>query len=956
MKEFPRKFLSLRDKSGEHHRSKSAPPANKARPLSAEAFRSIFKPDHAKQTHQNEVDAAREVAKIEDILHRLDELHIMNITEEHVRDILGTKFVGGDLERAVQFIDIEQKSSSGIIIPYDPSVQMVGAENRSAVTCYIDSLLFAMFSKLDAFECMLKTNFPEDDPRHRLVILLRIWVNMLRTGKLIRTDLTKLIQDSMAECGWPEARLLEQQDASEAFAFFTEKLELPLLSLQVDLFHQGKFDKDDHKIVYERLLNLAVPSDSDGNGIKLEDCLEEYFNTQVDVLRDSEEAKKLSIAEDGTLNSPSQLLIPNQIQLIRDGESTAAPAAMTLSPVEMSPSKPLPDVPLETNKEEKAKEELPEEGDKETTADEKLDEKKAEEKKLDEEEGKDKVEEKKDEVEAPSSEQVNGTSQNSTLGETSQSTVVGDQSGASSSRMTIRHRSTSVIQRVMLDDRGRPASSENIRKRLSLKGSTVIKAVTIPAWQFFRLIPWHAVSNSTEPRNNVEVAMNLDQRPVVGICLKRYAMTETGLPKRHNTYIDIPESMRLPHFMLADGPHIEEETNGLATEYKLVLQSIVCHRGDSLQSGHYISFARVAPKLLTDNRRHDFDPPPDYEEAQWVRFDDLDIGRRVTFVDDIKESLKVEMPYLLFYQIVPMVDAPCPTESTEGRPPSYDESKKSLEILRSTTSDETPSSSTHGLVTHHEHQASASTQALVAHPPHEQPASASTQALVSHHEHKASASTQALATHHEHQASASTGRLGQSKTPSIRLSAEVERPSRKWLEGISMNFGGSYVESVISRRQSVALTDSAVHTPSITPDAGSPAMAPVDEPTSSRLSRAASRFNLGKQSRPASQSGEGRISLNLSRFGGLIKTSKEPLPEPPVLNISTANSTGHPSPQPGSPTSIEKQLHHPASSDKQDKPEKIEKAEKQKHKRKKSKEKNEKQKTGDQPERECVVM
>ncbi|KAL7959720.1 hypothetical protein V8C34DRAFT_279235 [Trichoderma compactum] len=64
MKEFPRKFLSLRDKSSEHHRSKSAPPANKAHPLSAEAFRSIFKPDHAKQTHQNEVDAAREVAKV----------------------------------------------------------------------------------------------------------------------------------------------------------------------------------------------------------------------------------------------------------------------------------------------------------------------------------------------------------------------------------------------------------------------------------------------------------------------------------------------------------------------------------------------------------------------------------------------------------------------------------------------------------------------------------------------------------------------------------------------------------------------------------------------------------------------------------------------------------------------------------------------------------------------------
>lgn len=120
--------------------------------------------------------------------------------------------------------------------------------------------------------------------------------------------------------------------------------------------------------------------------------------------------------------------------------------------------------------------------------------------------------------------------------------------------------------------------------------------------------------------------MNFEQRPVVGICLKRYAMTESGLPKRHNTFIDIPDSLRLPHFMLADDKSVpEEDGKGLNTEYKLVLQSVICHRGDSLQSGHYISFARVAPKLLTDNRRHDFDPPPDYEEAQWVQFDDLDI-------------------------------------------------------------------------------------------------------------------------------------------------------------------------------------------------------------------------------------------------------------------------------------------------------------------------------------------
>lgn len=54
---------------------------------------------------------------------------------------------------------------------------------------------------------------------------------------------TQLIQEALAACGWKDAQLLEQQDTSEAFAFITETLQLPLLTLQVDLFHQGKGDK-----------------------------------------------------------------------------------------------------------------------------------------------------------------------------------------------------------------------------------------------------------------------------------------------------------------------------------------------------------------------------------------------------------------------------------------------------------------------------------------------------------------------------------------------------------------------------------------------------------------------------------------------------------------------------------------------------------------------------------------
>lgn len=87
------------------------------------------------------------------------------------------------------------KAMAGKITHYNPQVEMVGAENRGNVTCYLDSLLFAMFAKLDAFECMLKNDFT-DEPRRRLVTLLRLWVNMLRSGEMIHVDMVSWF------CAW----------------------------------------------------------------------------------------------------------------------------------------------------------------------------------------------------------------------------------------------------------------------------------------------------------------------------------------------------------------------------------------------------------------------------------------------------------------------------------------------------------------------------------------------------------------------------------------------------------------------------------------------------------------------------------------------------------------------------------------------------------------------------------
>ncbi|KAF4512913.1 hypothetical protein G6O67_000242 [Ophiocordyceps sinensis] len=847
MKEFPIKFRSLRDKNASHRRSKSVPAGTKetkSRPPSAEALRAMFKMDGSKQSSKQEAEI--EATKIEEIQRRLDRLSITSVSTDHIRDVLATKFADGDPTRAAEFIDLEQKAQAGIIVSHDPSVALLGAENREGVTCYLDALLFAMFSKLDAFECMLNNDFPLEDPKYKLVNLLRLWVNILRSGKLVHTDLTKLIQGALGDCGWADARLLEQQDTSEAFVFLTETLQLPLLSLQVDLFHQGKKEKDDHKVVFERLLNLAVPPDPEGRGVKLEDCLEEYFNARVDVLRDSEEAKKSTM--DDVRSEERPVLSHHDTVRLVDGDEAAVPTSMTTSPTETSPSTFVFEDAREDN----------------------------------------------------DSPLANGTAHE--CGISQQNGVSGagghEEANGSQTPPPPRETSTSVIRRVVVDEQGRPAGDMSNLQKARRKGSSVIKAVTIPAWQFFRLIPWHALTN-TEPQNDTDVAMNFDQRPIVGICLKRYAVNESGQPQRINTFIDIPDSLRLPHFMLASGRELEKE-NGLSTEYKLVLQSVVCHRGDSVQSGHYIAFARVAPKLLKDNRKHSFDPPPDYEEAQWVRFDDLESENRVVFVDDIKQSLKEEMPYLLFYQVVPMVDMTCPsTEGTETEPPSYDESKLSFDMASSGSLCDGDLS---GCGRHAGHRRE---ETLVAETP------------------------------------------VRSKPPSIRLSSEGERLPRPFFD---KNWPGWNTGSMAgdSRRPSIVCIDSEAVTPAITSDASSPVISPNDEPTTSRLSRAASRFTLGRQSRSASQSGEGRISFSMTRLGGLMKTSKEPLAEPNGFTISTAGSAGPPnldtpSKAPESPLDGEKSPTQPQCTA-------------SKRKRGKSKDKMKHGSNGSQPERECSVM
>jgi hypothetical protein len=162
------------------------------------------------------------------------------------------------------------------------------------------------------------------------------------------------------------------------------------------------------------------------------------------------------------------------------------------------------------------------------------------------------------------------------------------------------------------------------------------------------------------PKSDAQVAAHFSvKRPVLGICLKRYTMLPNGAPKRLETFIDIPLEIGLPHFISDERMKDEGPLFG---NFKLVLQSVVCHRGVSVDSGHYVALVRA--------NAHERPATSHSDEAQntdvWLRFDDLSSPRVVEV--DIKHALRAESPYLLFYQVQPIDEE----IAREGNPPTYE--------------------------------------------------------------------------------------------------------------------------------------------------------------------------------------------------------------------------------------------------------------------------------------------
>ncbi|KKY29247.1 putative ubiquitin c-terminal hydrolase family protein [Phaeomoniella chlamydospora] len=388
---------------------------------------------------------------------------------------------------------------------------------------------------------------------------------MLRSGELITTDITEMVQKALSDCGWPDAYELHQQDASEAFTFITSQLELPLLTLKMDIYHTGKEDAaDDHKFINERLLEVAIPSPApeEPQTVTLEDCLEAYFNNRIEVRRYLERRERSNTTSSAKSFDSFSKAGAVHVETL-EVESPESPGSTPATPTASMPAR-------------------------------------------------------------------------------------------------LRHRAPSIVQQRFIPDKDAPSGDRASVVSAAdpagqLRKGSIRKEIMMPAWQIFSLIPWYT---DNTPTSDTQVAAHFSsQRPVLGMCLKRYSMTPSGQATRLGTYVDIPVEIGLPYFIKDDNM---DEDASLYGNFKLSLQSVVCHRGNSVDSGHYISLVR-GTTASTSTLDVVAEAP-----KQWMRFDDL-ASERITIID-IEQALKEETPYLLFYQILP-IDGD-PDHITEGEQPS----------------------------------------------------------------------------------------------------------------------------------------------------------------------------------------------------------------------------------------------------------------------------------------------
>ncbi|KAL6450988.1 hypothetical protein SBY92_001238 [Candida maltosa Xu316] len=195
-------------------------------------------------------------------------------------------------------------------------------------------------------------------------------------------------------------------------------------------------------------------------------------------------------------------------------------------------------------------------------------------------------------------------------------------------------------------------SLNNETNENSRRGSVSGKEVSLPAWMFLRLLPFYTDDNvrmddfESIAKTSKEFAT---RRPILPICLKRYRFNSgASSGTRSKKRIIIPPFIALPEF-------VADDIDDSSCSFRLVLESAICHRGDTIESGHFVAAVRKNTNVVDETEE-------EANAACWYLYDDMHKSARVV-EKTFKDIFKSEWPYMLFYRLVRTDDISAPSSS-----------------------------------------------------------------------------------------------------------------------------------------------------------------------------------------------------------------------------------------------------------------------------------------------------
>lgn len=187
----------------------------------------------------------------------------------------------------------------------------------------------------------------------------------------------------------------------------------------------------------------------------------------------------------------------------------------------------------------------------------------------------------------------------------------------------------------------------------SMKGHLEEHEVAVTAWQVLELLPFYSAMNEQGEAIQTQMDSSFpDTHMTMPVVLKRYRYDHMGGSTKIKRRVDIPVTIDFNKFVNQNIDDPLCPTCGHLINWTLHFKSAVCHKGDSLFSGHYISYVRVK---IQDAILEQGNGAEDENNYYWLKLDDMNTSNRVTQIynnnsDSVYTDL-AENAYIIFYEL-----------------------------------------------------------------------------------------------------------------------------------------------------------------------------------------------------------------------------------------------------------------------------------------------------------------